>query len=49
MLLQIEAFGPSIYEDMPDLGEAGDCTVTAELPLGCYWIAGGAAWTALAA
>lgn len=36
MLLQIEAFGPSIYEDMPDLGEAGDCTVTLELLLGCY-------------
>ena len=36
MLLQIEAFGPPIYEDMPDLGEAGDCPVAAGLPLGCY-------------
>ena len=36
MLLQIEAIGPSIYEDMPDLIDGSDRTVTLELPLGCY-------------
>ena len=36
MLLQIEAFGPSLYEDMPDLREAGDRTMAYGLLLGCY-------------
>ena len=36
MLLQIEAFGPSLYEDMPDLREAGDRTMAYGLPPDCY-------------